>query len=132
MGDNSMNLKDLAPADKQSVAIYFPYYNTQNKRQVLPFAITLYKQAALEGERHIEGGTSIPFVASWMVSNLPADMTRCRMQFNHDADLSYELTLSNHEFIDFLIDLLIEFKRTKHIDFSQGFYRRLMQYETAA
>lgn len=127
-----MNLKELAPADKQSVAIYFPYYSTQNKRQVLPFAITLYKQAALEGTRKIEGGEAIPFVASWMVSNLPADMTRCRMQFNNDADLSYEMTLSNHEFIDFLIDLLIDFKRTKNVDFSQGFYRRLMQYDAAA
>ena len=125
-----MNLKDLAPADKQAVAIYFPYYNIQNKRQVLPFAITLYKQGALEGERYIEGGQSIPFVASWFVSNLPADMTRSRLQFNHDSDLSYEITLSNHEFIDFLIDLLIEFKRTKRIDFPQGFYRRLMQYDT--
>ena len=127
-----MNLKDLAPADKQSVAIYSPYYNTSNKRQVLPFAITLYKQAALEGERHIEGWQSIPFVASWLVSNLPADMTRCRLQFNNDADLSYEVTLSNHEFIDFLIDLLIDFKRSKYVDFPQTFYRRLMQYDEVA
>jgi hypothetical protein len=124
-----MNLKDLAPADKQAVAIYFPYYNTQNKRQVLPFAITLYKQGSIEGERQIEGGASIPFVSSWFVSNLPADMTRCRLQFNNDSDLNYELTLSNHEFIDFLIDMLIDFKRTKKVDFPQVFYRRLMQYD---
>ena len=127
-----MNLKDLAPADKQAVAIYFPYYSTQNKRQVLPFAITLYKQAALEGARHIEGGEAIPFVASWMVSNLPADITRCRIQFNHDGDLSYEVMLSNHEFIDFLIDMLINFKRTKNVDFPQAFYRRLMQFDAVA
>ena len=124
-----MDIKSLAPADKQAVAIYFPYYNTQNKRQVLPYAITVYKQGSLEGERKIEGGQGIPFVASWMVSNLPADMTRCRIQFNNDADLSYELTLSNHEFIDFLIDLLIEFKKKKYADFPQTFYRRLMQFD---
>ena len=56
-------------------------------------------------------------------------MTRCRLQFNNDSDLNYELTLSNHEFIDFLIDMLIDFKRTKKVDFPQLFYRRLMQYD---
>jgi len=35
-----------------------------------------------EGKRKIEASDSIPFVATWNVSNLPADLTRCRMQFD--------------------------------------------------
>jgi hypothetical protein len=125
-----MDFSQLAPAEKQAVGIYTPFYSAPNKRQVLPFALTLYKQGALEGERRIESGTNIPFVASWFVSTLPLDMTRCRVQFNHnDEQLSYEVMLSNHEFMDYLIDLLISYKRSKVTDFPPNFYRKLLQYE---
>ncbi len=124
-----MDFSQLTPAEKQAVGLYSPYYNQQNKRSVLPFALSLYQRGAVEGERRIEGSSSVPFVASWFVSALPSDMTRCRIQFDGNSELDYELTLSNHEFIDYLIDLLINHKRLKMTDFSQSFYRRLLQYD---
>jgi hypothetical protein len=125
-----MELSQLAPAEKQAVGIYMPYYTAPNKRQVLPFAITLYKQGVLEGERRIEGGTNIPFVAQWHVSTLPADMTNCRVQFDHESEqLGYQVRMANHEFIDCLIELLVNYKRFKKRDFAPGFYRKLLQYD---
>jgi hypothetical protein len=124
-----MDFSQLAPAEKQVVGIYGPYYSQQTKRQVLPFAITLYKKGSLEGERRIEGGSSIPFVASWHVSTLPADLTSCRVKFDDNIEMDYEVRMPNHEFIDFLIDLLINTKRTKFTDFPQGFYRKLLHYD---
>lgn len=124
-----MDFSQLSPAPKQAVSVYLPYYSQQNKRQVLPFAIALYQKAALEGSRRIEGGNSVPFVASWFVSNLPAEMTRCRIQFDGNSELDYEVTMANHEFIECLIELLINHKRFKVTDFSQSFYRRLLQYD---
>jgi hypothetical protein len=110
------------------VNVYAPYYQGR-KRNALPLAITLYQRGSLEGSRKIEGGESIPFVASWNVSSLPADLTRCRMQFDGNAELSYELTLANFEFVDFLIEVIFTFKGTRLVDFSQGFYRKLLRLE---
>lgn len=126
-----MDFTKLAPAEKRDVFIYKPYYSNQdqNKQQVLPFALTLYRSESLEGERHIEGGRGIPFVATWFSSNLPADLTRCRVQFDNNADLSYEVMLPNHEFVGYLSDLLVTYKRNKRIDFPIGFYRKLLQYD---
>ncbi len=121
-----MSLENLQPADPRAVGVYMPYYQQPQKRQILPLAISLYQKGALEGERKIEGGESIPFIATWFVSTLPADLTRCRMQFDGNAELSYEMTLPNNEFVDFLIDVLTNFKRHKITDFSQPFYRRLL------
>ncbi len=121
-----MSLESLQPADPRAVGVYMPYYQQPQKRQILPLAISLYQKGALEGERKIEGGDSIPFIATWFVSTLPADLTRCRMQFDGNAELSYEMTLPNNEFVDFLIDVLTNFKRYKVTDFSQSFYRRLL------
>ncbi|NET35159.1 MAG: hypothetical protein F6K19_24550 [Cyanothece sp. SIO1E1] len=123
-----MPMENLKPANKQDVSVYLPYYQG-NKRNALPFAIGLYKQGNFEGERNIEGGESIPFVATWNVSMLPADLTRCRLQFDGDAELSYEVTLANFEFIDFLIDVIMNFKRSRLADFSQSFYRKLLRLE---
>lgn len=124
-----MAIDKLQPAPNQQVSVYAPYYPQQGKRAVLPYAISLYQQASLEGERRIEGGQSIPFVATWYVSSLPADLTRCRLQFDGNAELSYELMLANFEFIDFLIEVIMNFKRGRFTDFSQTFYRKLMRYE---
>jgi len=105
-----------------------PYYQG-NKRNMLPLAISLYQKGALEGQRKIEGGDSIPFIATWNVSTLPADLTRCRMQFEGNAELSYEVTMANFEFVDCLIDLLMTFKRSRNADFSQAFYRKLLRLD---
>lgn len=123
-----MAIDKLKPAEGGAVAVYQPYYQG-NKRNWLPLAISLYQTASLEGERKIEGGESIPFLATWFVSSLPADMTRCRMQFDQNAELAYEVTLANHEFVDFLIEVIINYKRTHTTDFSQSFYRKLLRLD---
>ncbi|NJO73352.1 MAG: hypothetical protein HC833_06030 [Leptolyngbyaceae cyanobacterium RM1_406_9] len=123
-----MSIEQLQPANPRDVNVYMPYYQG-NKRGALPLAISLYQKGSLEGSRKIEGGESIPFVASWNVSSLPADLTRCRMQFDGNAELSYELTLANFEFVDFLIDVIINFKRSRLADFSQSFYRKLLRLD---
>lgn len=123
-----MTLEKLQPANQQDVKMYIPYYQG-NKRNALPLAISLYRQGSLEGTRVIEGGESIPFVASWSVSTLPADLTRLRMQFDGNAELSYEITMANFEFVSYLIELLFHFKRARLVDFSQAFYRKLLRLD---
>jgi hypothetical protein len=56
-------------------------------------------------------------------------LTRCRMQFDGNADLSYEVTMANFEFVDFLIEVLFIFKSTRAADFSQAFYRKLLRLD---
>lgn len=123
-----MSIEQLQPAASRDVNVYMPYYQG-NKRNMLPLAIGLYQKGALEGQRKIEGGDSIPFIATWNVSTLPADLTRCRMQFDGNAELSYEITMANFEFVDCLIDVLLNFKRARLADFSQSFYRKLLRLE---
>ncbi|NES92489.1 type IV pilus biogenesis protein EbsA, partial [Okeania sp. SIO2B9] len=81
-----MPINQLKPAEKGEVAVYTPYY-PDNRRKYLAHAISLYKQKSLEGARDIEGGENIPFVVTWNVSILPADITRCRMQFDGNQEL---------------------------------------------
>jgi hypothetical protein len=125
-----MSIDQLQPAPKEQVGVYFPYYPQTNKKQVLPYAISLYKQGSLEGKRNIEGGESIPFITTWNVSSLPADLCRCRMQFDGNADLSYEVMMANFEYVDFLIEVIANFRRNHSVaDFSQGFYRKLLRMD---
>jgi hypothetical protein len=128
MTDPTMALTQLKVADKREYVVYIPYYD-EKKRKYLPYSMSLYKEKSLEGARNIDGGDGIPFVATWNVSSLPADLTRCRVQFDGNADLSYEVILSNHEFIKYLIEVLQNFSRTRTIDFSQEFYRRLLHLD---
>ncbi|MCL2926765.1 MAG: hypothetical protein O4861_02170 [Trichodesmium sp. St16_bin4-tuft] len=123
-----MSINQLKPADKGEIAVYSPYY-PEKRRKYLGHAISLYKQKSLEGARSIEGNENIPFIITWNVSTLPTDITRFRMQFNGNQELSYELTMANYEFIDFLIDVLLNYNRTRTIDFSQSFYGKLLRYE---
>ncbi len=83
----------------------------------------------LEGQRKIEGSDSIPFIATWNVSTLPADLIRCRLQFDGNADQSYELLMQSSEFVDFLIDVVLNFQRTRITDFSKAFYRKLLRVD---
>ncbi|MGP1372626.1 MAG: type IV pilus biogenesis protein EbsA [Almyronema sp.] len=124
----SISIDEIKPASKQDISVYMPYYQG-TKRQVLPYAITLYKQGNLEGERMIEGGNSVPFIATWNVSMLPADLTHCRMQFDGDADLSYEVTMATFEFVDFLIDVFYAIRRKRPADFAKPFYRKLLRLD---
>lgn len=122
-----MSLDKLEPASKGAVAVYTPYYQG-TKRTFLPFAIGLYQKGSLEGKRAIEGGEAIPFVATWSVSTLPSDLSRCRVQFDGNAELSYEVTMANFQFIGCLIEMLMHYKKSKRTDFSKKFYRKLLNY----
>jgi hypothetical protein len=123
-----MAIEGITPATKQDVSVYIPYYQG-NKRNALPYAIGLYKSGNLEGKRTIEGGESISFLATWNVSMLPADLTRCRLQFDGDAELSYEITMATFEFVDFLFDVVAAIRLKRSPDFSKTFYRRLLRME---
>jgi hypothetical protein len=124
-----MSIEKLQPAPTAQVGVYFPYYPQQNKKQLLPYAISLYQKGSLEGQRSIEGADSIAFIATWNVSSLPADLCRCRIQFDGNAELSYEIMMANFEFVDFLIDVILTFKRSRLADFSQTFYRKLLKMD---
>jgi hypothetical protein len=122
-------IDQLQPVDNGQILVYQPYYR-EGKRTVLPRALSLYQKKSLEGERKIEGGESIPFVATWTVSTIPADLIGCRMQFSTQGEqLSYEVKMANFEFVDHLIDLLINYKNSKTVDFSKAFYRKLLRPE---
>ncbi len=120
---------DVQPAAARDVNVYMPYYAQGAKRALLPLAISLYQKGNLEGRREIEGGEGIPFLATWNISTLPADLTRCRMQFDGDAELSYEVTMSNFEFVGFLIEVVHHLKRNHTVDFSKAFYRKLLHID---
>lgn len=122
------SIDKLEPANKTDVGVYLPYY-AKDKHNILPYAITLYQQGFLEGQRKIEASDDIAFVASWFVSKLPSELTRCRLQFDGQAELSYEVTISNAEFIDCLIDIIKSFRTSGSRDFPQGFYRKLLRFD---
>ncbi|MBE9076156.1 hypothetical protein IQ241_02410 [Romeria aff. gracilis LEGE 07310] len=124
-----MAIEGIKPASQQDVNVYMPYYQGDNKRRALPYAIGLYKQGNLEGERQIEGSDSIVFLATWNISMLPADLTRCRMQFDGNAELSYEMTLATFEFVDYLITAVTAMSHKKTPDFSKVFYRKLLRID---
>ena len=123
-----MSLDQLQPANQIDVRVYIPYFQG-NKRSVLPLAISLYQKGVLEGERKIEASDSIPFVSTWNVSTLPADLIRCRMQFDGNAELSYEIMMASAELVDFLIDVISNFNRTRLTDFSKAFYQKLLRID---
>ncbi|NJN61674.1 MAG: hypothetical protein HC795_09255 [Coleofasciculaceae cyanobacterium RL_1_1] len=125
----SSAIRSLQPAPKGKVMVYMPYYKTANQRNALPLAISLYDRGNLEGERNIEGGKNVPFISTWNVSSLPADPMRCRVQFDNNADLTYETTMANYEFINYLIEVLIVFQKHRIADFSKSFYRKLLSMD---
>jgi hypothetical protein len=122
------SLDKIKSAPRAEVMIYMPYYS-KTQQEILPLAISLYKQGSLEGERVIEGGDNIPFVATWVLSKLPSDITQCTLQFNAQADLSYQVNLSNSDLIKYLIYVMENYKNSKKIDFNQEFYRILLNIE---
>ncbi|OUL29945.1 hypothetical protein BV372_22320 [Nostoc sp. T09] len=123
-----MTIEQLQPATPQQASVYLPYIQG-SRRNFLPYAISLYQKGVLEGHRKIEASDNIPFVATWNVASLPSDLTRCRMQFDGDADLSYEVMMASSEFITYLIELMDNYKRHRLTDFSQAFYRKLLRID---
>ncbi|MBD2294210.1 hypothetical protein H6G06_12075 [Anabaena sphaerica FACHB-251] len=123
-----MSIDQIQPVSPQQATVYLPYIQ-QGKRNFLPYAISLYQKGFVEGHRKIEGSDNIPFIATWNVATLPSDLTRCRIQFDGNAELSYEVMMASFEFINFLIELMENHKRQKISDFSTAFYRKLLRVE---
>ena len=123
-----MSLQSIKPATKPEASVYLPYYQGK-KRNALPYAIGLYKQGNIEGERKIEGTGNVSFLATWNVSMLPADLTRSRMQFDGDAELTYEITMATFEFVDYLISVVVKMNQDKAPDFDKNFYRKLLRMD---
>lgn len=122
-----MTLK-LEPANPGQVSVYQPYYAV-GRRPLLALAVGLYQQGHFEGQRVIDGGEPVSFIATWFKSPLPADLTLCTVQFDQDAELSYELSISNHDFVDYLIDVVNQVQRGLPPDFTTAFYKKLMRFD---
>lgn len=123
-----MSFEQLQPATQQQASVYLPYVQG-SRRNFLPYAITLYQKGVLEGHRKIESSDNVPFVATWNTATLPSDLTRCRMQFDGNAELNYEVMMASFEFINFLIEIIENYKRYRLTDFPQPFYRKLLRIE---
>jgi hypothetical protein len=131
MATSVTDLSQLPPAETRKVILYQPYYPQESKRRYLPYALSLFQQGLLEGERPIEGGEDVPFFATWSISPsmLPGEISRCQVRFQNDGELTYEIQLKNQELVESLIEVLSTFQREQRVDFSGMFYRRLLQWE---
>jgi hypothetical protein len=118
----------LKPANQQQTTIYLPYIQG-TKRNLLPYAISLYQEGVLEGHRKIEASDNVPFLATWNVATLPSDLTICRIQFDSNSELAYEVMMASFEFISFLIELMENYKRNNITDFSKSFYRKVLRLD---
>jgi len=118
---------ELTKASEQEVFVYKPYYREANKQKALPYAISLYKKGEITGERHIEGSAAISFAAVWRVANLPSDPILCRVTFDGEADMTYEIVLENSEFVGYLIDVVSTINDKSYVDFPQVFYGKLFR-----
>ncbi|MBD2666805.1 hypothetical protein B6N60_02139 [Richelia sinica FACHB-800] len=123
-----MSIDQLQPVSQQQATVYLPYIQG-SKRTLLPYAISLYQKGVLEGQRKIESSDNIPFVATWNVATLPSDLTRCRIQFDGNGELNYEVMMASFEYISFLIELLENYRRYRISDFSKSFYRKLLRVD---
>jgi hypothetical protein len=70
-------------------------------------------------------------MAVWRVANLPSDIALCRVTFDGDADMSYEMTLENSEFVGYLIDVVSSIRDKGYVDFPQVFYSKLFRIKIA-
>ena len=118
----------LEPASPAEVAIYQPYYAVA-RRQYLALAVGLYKRGHLEGQRPIEGDKPVSFLASWHVSPLPSDLTSVEVIFDQNRELTYQISLANYEFVDYLIEVVAALQRGQPPNFTTAFYKKLMRYE---
>ena len=118
---------ELSKASEQEVIPYKPSYRDTLRQQALPYAISLDKQGEMAGERRIEGGVSISYTAVWRVTSLLFDNVICRVTFDGDADMSYEIDVQNAEFVGYLIDVVANLKDKSYADFSQAFYSKLFR-----
>ena len=122
------DLDNLEPVGKEDTMVYMPYC-PKDKRNLLPLAISLFKKGGVEGERQIEASDNVPFAATWYVSMLPSELTLCQLIFNSQADLSYEMEMSNADLVKYLTELIETFQQSQFVDFSEEFYRKLLKGE---
>lgn len=121
---------ELREASPQEVGLYSPYVKKDPERRAqLSYAIGLYKTGELVGERVVEGGLNVPFVATWRVANTPLDFTLCKFIFDNRPELSYELQLRNDAFMEYLIDVILLYNQKQEIDFPISFYSKLFRIE---
>jgi hypothetical protein len=120
-----MSIESLKPVAREAVIPYSPY--APKEKSWLPLAISLYKEGKLEGKRPIEGGKPIPFVSTWTISSLPLEQTRFRIQFNGNAELSYEIVIQNANFICHLISVIKNYHKEGIVDFPKDLYRDLLK-----
>ncbi|MDX2273601.1 MAG: hypothetical protein NW237_16850 [Cyanobacteriota bacterium] len=118
----------LEPASPGEVSVYQPYYPVA-RRPFLPLAVGLYKRGSFEGQRIIEGDAPVSFLASWFRSPLPSDLTACQVQFEQNPELTYELSISNYDFVEYLIEVVSLVQRELPPDFNTSFYKKLMRRE---
>ncbi len=118
---------ELSKASDQEVIAYKPYYREAIRQKALPYAISLYKQAEMVGERRIEGSSPISYTAVWRASNLPSDIILCRVTFDGDMDMSYEIEMQSAEFVGYLIDIVSSINEKEYADFPQVFYSKLFR-----
>jgi len=124
----NMAIENLKPAGRDTVIPYSPY--APKEKSWLPLAISLYKEGRLEGQRPIEGGKPIPFIATWTISSLPLEQTRLRLQFEGSAEHSYEISLQNADFICHLISVIKNYHKEGVVDFPKDLYRALLKIST--
>lgn len=127
----AVTLDQIQPAPAQEVNVYTPYYRG-NKQNLLPLAVSLYQTGVFEGQRAIEEGKNIPFIATWSTSTLPTDLTRCHLQFDRNIELSYEIMMTNSELVGFLIEVITAFRHSKLADFPKNFYRKLLRWDESS
>jgi len=53
------------------------------------------------------------------------------LTFDGDADMSYEMTLENSEFVGYLIDVVSSIRDKGYVDFPQIFYSKLFRLKLA-
>lgn len=116
---------ELKQASPEEVSKYNAWIRDPDKKQGLPYALSLYKMGEVEGARDIDGASSIPFRASWKITISPLDVISCQVTFSANEPMTYEMDLPNHEFVSFLVDTTKMIHGRGIADFSQAFYSRL-------
>jgi hypothetical protein len=53
------------------------------------------------------------------------------MTFNGEADMSYEITIENSEFVGYLIEVVSSIRDKGYVDFPQSFYSKLFRIKLA-
>lgn len=120
----------LKTATTQDMGVYNVYFrkHSPERQKNLTHGIALYQTGELQGERQIEYGQPIMFQATWKPVSFPEVPVVCRVSFNDDADLLYELEFAKAiDFIAHLTDVTSQYIAKNIVDFPQDFYFKLFR-----